>query len=90
VPPAVPRFSAGRTLKPAMADTVFAGNGVNSVLPKQFYPVDDVAFAGINIRRGVTCHKSFLTGQTYTRTGSILTGKMVIYSTIDDVDGEAS
>jgi 2-polyprenyl-6-methoxyphenol hydroxylase-like FAD-dependent oxidoreductase len=73
--------------EPVRADVVIACDGVNSALRKQFYPNDDVAFAGINTWRGVTRRKPFLDGKTYTRTGSILTGKMVIYPIVDNVDG---
>jgi 2-polyprenyl-6-methoxyphenol hydroxylase-like FAD-dependent oxidoreductase len=80
-------FSSGRSLAPVRADAVIACDGVNSVLRKQFYPRDGVAFAGINTWRGISRRKPFLTGRTYTRTGSILTGKIVIYPIIDDGDG---
>jgi 5-methylphenazine-1-carboxylate 1-monooxygenase len=81
---------SGRALPPVRADVVIACDGINSVLRKQFYPDDAVAFAGINTWRGVTRRKPFLGGRTYTRTGSILTGKIVIYPIIDDVDGEGN
>jgi 5-methylphenazine-1-carboxylate 1-monooxygenase len=67
-----------------------ACDGVNSALRKQFYPDDAIAFAGINTWRGITRRKPFLTGQTYTRTGSILTGKIVIYPIIDKVDDDGN
>src|SRR5262249_16475089 len=37
---------------------------------------------------GVTRRKPILTGRTYMRIGSILTGKIVIYPIVDDVDGD--
>lgn len=83
-------FSSGAALEPIRADAVIACDGINSVLRKQFYPDDDIAFAGINTWRGITRRKPFLNGKTYTRTGSILTGKMVIYPIIDDVDGDGN
>jgi hypothetical protein len=46
------------------------------------------AFAGINTWRGVTRRAPILDGRTYIRIGSILTGKIVIYPIVDDVDGE--
>lgn len=61
------------------AAVVIAADGINSSLRPQFYPDDRTAFAGINTWRGVTRRQPFLGGRTYTRTGSILTGKMVIY-----------
>ncbi len=72
------------------ADVAIACDGINSVLRKQFYPDDKVVFAGINTWRGVTRRKPILTGRTYMRVGSILTGKMVIYPIIDDVDGDGN
>ena len=69
------------------ADVVIACDGINSTLRRAFYPDDRTAFAGINTWRGVTRRKPFLDGRTYTRTGSILTGKMVIYPIVADVDG---
>jgi len=49
-----------------------------------------VAFAGINTWRGVTRRKPILTGRSYMRVGSILTGKMVIYPIVDNVDGDGN
>jgi 5-methylphenazine-1-carboxylate 1-monooxygenase len=82
--------STGRALEPVRADAVVACDGVNSVVRKALYPEDAVAFAGINTWRGVTRRKPILTGRSYMRVGSILTGKMVIYPIIDDVDGEGN
>ena len=67
-----------------------ACDGINSVIRKQFYPDDDVAFAGINSWRGVTRRNPILTGRSYIRVGSILTGKIVIYPIIDRVDSEGN
>ncbi|MDE2615936.1 MAG: flavin-dependent oxidoreductase [Burkholderiales bacterium] len=72
------------------ADIVIACDGVNSTIRRQFYPDEQVAFAGINTWRGVTVHKPILTGKSYMRVGSILTGKMVIYPIVDNVDGQGS
>jgi 5-methylphenazine-1-carboxylate 1-monooxygenase len=80
----------GAPLEPVRAGIVIACDGVNSVLRRQFYPDDDVVFAGINTWRGVSRRKPFLDGKTYTRTGSILTGKMVIYPIVDNVDGDGN
>jgi 2-polyprenyl-6-methoxyphenol hydroxylase-like FAD-dependent oxidoreductase len=82
------RTSSGETLPPVAAAAVIACDGINSALRKQFYPADDVAFAGINSWRGVTRRKPILTGRSYLRIGSIRTGKIVIYPIVDDVDGE--
>jgi 2-polyprenyl-6-methoxyphenol hydroxylase-like FAD-dependent oxidoreductase len=72
------------------ADVVIACDGVNSAIRKQYAANDRVAFAGINTWRGITRHKPILTGRSYVRVGSILTGKMVIYPIVDNVDGNGN
>ena len=72
------------------ADVVIACDGINSALRKQFYPNDKVAFAGINTWRGVTRMKPILGGRSYIRIGSILTGKMVVYPIVDNVDDDGN
>ena len=79
--------TSGRSLPPASGSVIVACDGVNSTIRKQFHPDDALAFAGINTWRGVTVRKPILDGRTYIRIGSILTGKIVIYPIIDDVDG---
>jgi 2-polyprenyl-6-methoxyphenol hydroxylase-like FAD-dependent oxidoreductase len=69
---------------------VIACDGINSAIRKLFYPDDDVAFSGINTWRGVTRRKPIFGGRSYLRIGSILTGKIVIYPIIDNVDGDGN
>ena len=80
--------STGRALPPVRGAVAIACDGVNSSVRRQFYPEEKLAFAGINTWRGITRHKPILTGRSYLRVGSILTGKMVIYPIIDPVDEE--
>lgn len=82
--------STGKTADSFIADAVIACDGINSAIRQQFYPDEQVAFAGINTWRGVTRRKPILTGRSYLRVGSIRTGKMVIYPIIDNVDGEGN
>src|SRR3954470_8291083 len=82
--------TTGRALPSARGSVVIACDGVNSTVRKQFYPQDTVAFAGINTWRGVTRRRPILDGRTYIRIGSILTGKIVIYPIVDDVDGRGT
>jgi 2-polyprenyl-6-methoxyphenol hydroxylase-like FAD-dependent oxidoreductase len=82
--------STGQKRESVRADVVIACDGINSAIRKQFYPDDKVAFAGINTWRGVTRRKPILGGHTYMRVGSILTGKMVIYPIIDNIDDEGN
>ncbi len=82
--------SLGRPLAPVHADVVVACDGINSVIRKQFYPDDKIVFTGINTWRGVTRRKPILTGRSYMRVGSILTGKIVIYPIVDNADAEGN
>jgi 2-polyprenyl-6-methoxyphenol hydroxylase-like FAD-dependent oxidoreductase len=79
--------SSGRALPPVAADIVIACDGVNSALRRQLVG-DNVVFTGINTWRGVTRHKPILTGRSYLRIGSILTGKIVIYPIADDINAD--
>jgi 2-polyprenyl-6-methoxyphenol hydroxylase-like FAD-dependent oxidoreductase len=79
--------TTGSPLPSASGSVVIACDGVSSAVRKQFYPNDKVAFSGINTWRGTTRRKPILDGRTYMRIGSILTGKIVIYPIVDDVDG---
>ncbi len=72
------------------ADVAIACDGVNSTVRKQFFPQDQICFAGINTWRGVTIRPPILTGKSYMRIGSIETGKMVIYPIVDNVDGKGN
>ena len=82
------RTSAGGAKGSVRVDVVIDCEGINSAIRKQLYPDDKVAFAGINTWRGITRRKPILDGRTYMRVGSILTGKIVIYPIIDNIDGE--
>jgi 2-polyprenyl-6-methoxyphenol hydroxylase-like FAD-dependent oxidoreductase len=76
-----------KDMPPVHVAAVIACDGINSAVRKQLYPADAVAFAGINTWRGVTRRRPILGGRTYMRVGSILTGKLVIYPIVDNVDG---
>lgn len=83
---ALQETTSGTTLPPLHADVVLACDGVNSVVRRQFYPNEELAFEGINTWRGVARGRPILGGHTYMRIGSIRTGKIVIYPIIDNVD----
>ena len=82
--------STGAALEPVKGDIAVACDGVNSAVRRQFYPDEQLAFAGINTWRGVTRRKPYLGGRTYIRVGSIETGKIVIYPIVDKVDDEGN
>jgi 2-polyprenyl-6-methoxyphenol hydroxylase-like FAD-dependent oxidoreductase len=82
--------STEKPIAPVRGDIAIACDGVNSVVRKQFYPDEKLAYAGINMWRGVTRHKPIFDGHTYLRAGSIDTGKMVIYPILDNVDSQGN
>jgi 2-polyprenyl-6-methoxyphenol hydroxylase-like FAD-dependent oxidoreductase len=82
--------TSGTALPPVKADIAIACDGVNSTVRRQFYPDEEMAFAGINTWRGVTRRKKILTGRSYIRIGSIRTGKLVVYPIIDNIDGDGN
>ena len=82
--------ATGLVRPPAHGRVVVACDGIHSAIRRQFHPDDAVAFSGINTWRGVTRMAPILDGRSYLRIGSILTGKMVIYPIVDDVDADGS
>jgi 2-polyprenyl-6-methoxyphenol hydroxylase-like FAD-dependent oxidoreductase len=82
--------TTGKGIGSVQADVAIACDGVNSVIRKQFYPDESLAYAGINMWRGVARHKPIFDGHTYLRVGSIETGKIVIYPIVDNVDGQGN
>lgn len=65
-----------------------AYDGFHSAVRHQFYPGEGPPqFGGINMWRGVTRRKSFLTGASVTRVGTVHVGKMVIYAIRQFDDG---
>ena len=65
-----------------------AYDGFHSAVRRQFYPDEGPPqFGGINMWRGVTRRKPFLTGASVTRVGTVQIGKMVIYAIRQFEDG---
>jgi 2-polyprenyl-6-methoxyphenol hydroxylase-like FAD-dependent oxidoreductase len=79
--------STGEPALPRRGRALVACDGFHSAVRRQLHPDDAVAFSGINTWRGVTRMPPILDGASYLRIGSILTGKMVVYPIVDDVDG---
>ncbi len=70
------------------ADVAVACDGFHSAVRRQFYPEEGRPFfGGINLWRGVTRAKPFLTGASVTRAGPLRTGKLVVYAVRDHPDG---
>lgn len=87
---AVARFvdGQGAPLPPQRADIIIACDGIHSAVRKQFYPQEGApVFHGINLWRGLTRAKPFLTGASVTRIGGLYTtGKIVIYPIRNNID----
>ena len=67
-------------VEPAAGSIAIAADGFHSAVRRQFHPSEGAPhFGGINMWRGVTRRKPFLTGASVTRIGTVACGKMVIY-----------
>ncbi len=66
--------------EPATGAIAVGADGFHSTIRRQLHPSEGVPhFGGINMWRGVTRRKPFLTGASVTRVGTVARGKMVIY-----------
>ena len=64
-------------------------DGIHSTVRKQLFPGEGPpAYQGINMWRGVTRMKPFLTGASMAVAGWLDVGKMVIYPIANDLDGD--
>ena len=73
---------------PASADIAIACDGFHSAVRRQFYPDEGrAAFAGINLWRGVTINKPFLSGASIVRAGPLRLGKFMCYAIRNNPDG---
>ncbi len=82
----------GRPLPSQRADIIIACDGIHSAVRKQFYPNEGPpVFHGINLWRGLTRAKPFLTGASVTRVGGLYTtGKLVVYPIRNAIDDEGN
>lgn len=81
----------GRPLSPATGRAVIAADGIHSAVRAQLFPNEDgPIYSGVNMWRGVSRWKPFLTGASYVRAGWLSLGKMVIYPIRDDIDGKGT
>jgi len=80
---------SGEDLPPQRADVVVACDGIHSVVRKQLHPGEgDPIYSGVNMWRGVTRWRPFLSGASMVRAGWFTPGKMVIYAIRENVDAE--
>jgi len=79
---------SGAALPAQRADVVIACDGLHSSIRRQLHPAEgEPRYSGVNMWRGVTRWKPFLSGATMVRAGWFSHGKMVIYPIRDDIDG---
>ena len=79
----------GRALPSQHADVVIGCDGIHSVIRKQFHPQEgDPIYSGVNMWRGVTRWRPYLSGASYVRAGWLSHGKLVIYPIRDNIDGQ--
>lgn len=80
--------SEGNPREPVRGDVVIGCDGIRSEVRRQLYPQEGgLAFAGINMWRGVTVGKPVLDGRSAIRMGRISTGKLVLYPIREFADG---
>ena len=83
---------SGNPLPSQNADIAIACDGLHSAMRKQLYPSEGApVFHGINMWRGVTKAKPFLTGASITRIGGLfMTGKLLFYPVRNNIDDEGN
>ena len=76
-------------LPPQRGDIVVSCEGIHSAIRKQFYPYEGPPrYSGLNMWRGVTRSKPFLTGASMVRMGWVNTAKVLIYPIRNNIDDE--
>lgn len=81
----------GNGLAPVTAAIVVGCDGIHSALRRQLYPHEGAPrYSGINMWRGVTSCKPFLTGASMVRAGWLAHGKMVIYPIRNNIDAQGN
>ncbi len=83
--------AAGSAQAPVRAKLAVGCDGIHSAIRKHLYPNDGAPrYSGVNMWRGTTVMKPFLSGATMVRAGWLSVGKMVIYPIRDNVDGQGN
>ncbi len=79
----------GKPLPTQRGAVVISCEGIHSVLRKQLYPDEGPPkYSGINMWRGITRWKPFLTGASMIRVGWHHPAKLLIYPIRDNIDAE--
>ena len=78
-----------RRCRPQRGDIVVSCDGIHSVIRKQFYPDEgEPRYSGVNMWRGVTRWKPFLTGASMVRIGWHKPAKVLIYPIRNNIDAQ--
>lgn len=83
------RLGSGEALPDQRAAVAIACDGIHSTIRRQLYPDEGPPlYSGVNMWRGVTRWRPFLSKASMTRVGWLATGKMVIYPIRNNIDAE--
>ena len=81
--------ATGEIRPPQRADALIGCDGLHSVIRRQLHPHEgEPVYSGVNMWRGVTRWKPYLSGETYTRAGWLTQGKTVIYPIRNNIDAQ--
>jgi 5-methylphenazine-1-carboxylate 1-monooxygenase len=81
--------SSGAAQPPVRGAAVIGCDGFHSVIRHQLYPDEGpVSYQGINMWRGVTRWKPFLTGRSAAQAGWLEVGKILMFPLTREVDGD--
>jgi len=79
----------GEERPPQHGSVVIGCDGLHSVIRRQLHPGEgEPLYSGVNMWRGVTRFKPYLSAASYVRAGWLTPGKMVIYPVRDNIDDE--
>jgi 2-polyprenyl-6-methoxyphenol hydroxylase-like FAD-dependent oxidoreductase len=82
-------FLTRKKLEPVHAAVAVSSEGIHANIRKQLYPDEGPPrYSGINMWRGVTRAKPFLTGASMVRIGWLNTAKVLVYPIRDAIDAE--
>ena len=75
----------------AKGEAAIGCDGIHSAVRRNLFPGEkEVSYQGINMWRGITRCKPFLTGASMIIGGWLEVGKLVVYPIRDDVDGDGN
>lgn len=81
----------GKRRDPQIAEIAIACEGIHSRIRKQLYPNEGPPlYSGVNMWRGLTRAKPFLTGASMVRIGWLNTAKVLVYPIRDNIDGQGT